>query len=72
LEQVTSSTVFEDDPQMISCLIPVVELENMTILQIMENSNLQNQVLGMSSRIAEFDDLTAYNQVLPHSALSSS
>lgn len=44
LEQVTSSAILEDNPKMISCFIPVVELEDMAILEIMENSNLKIRI----------------------------
>ena len=32
LQQISASTVLKDDPQMVACLIPIVELENVPIL----------------------------------------
>ena len=40
LEQVSTSAVLENDPQMVPCLVPVVKLENVAILQIVEYSDL--------------------------------
>ena len=44
LEQVTASAVFEDDPEVIARLIPVVELQYVSVLEIVENSNLKGNV----------------------------
>ena len=44
LEEITSSTVLKDDPEMVPGLIPVVEFENVSVLEIMEDSHLSNTI----------------------------
>jgi len=39
LEEVATSTVLEDDPEVIPGFIPVEEAEDMPVLQVVENSN---------------------------------
>ena len=38
--EIVATAVFEDDPQMVPRLIPVVKLENTLVFQIMKDSNL--------------------------------
>ena len=40
LVEVTSSTVLEDDPEMVPCFVPIVKLENMSVFQVMEYAHL--------------------------------
>lgn len=40
LEQVTTGAVLKNDPQMIPSLVPIVELENVPIFEVVEDSNL--------------------------------
>lgn len=40
LEQVTASTILKDDPQVVPGLVPVVELEDVPVFQIMKDANL--------------------------------
>jgi hypothetical protein len=37
LEEITSSTVLKNDPKMISGFVPVIELQDMPILETMED-----------------------------------
>jgi hypothetical protein len=46
LEKVTTSAVLKDYPQMVSSLIPVVEFEDMSVLQIVKDSHLYNKSQG--------------------------
>ena len=32
LEQITTGTIFKDDPEVIPCFVPIVELEDVAIL----------------------------------------
>ena len=41
LKQVATGTVLKNDPKMVSGLVPIVELENVSVLQVVEDSNLQ-------------------------------
>ena len=41
LKKVTSRTVLEDDPQVVSCLIPVEELEDVPVLEVVKDPNLK-------------------------------
>ena len=40
LEQITTSTILKNDPQMVPGLIPVVELEDVPVFQVVENTDL--------------------------------
>jgi hypothetical protein len=40
LEEITASTVLEDDPQVVACLVPVEELKHMPILEVVEDAHL--------------------------------
>lgn len=40
LKQVTARAVFEDDPEMVSRLIPVEELQDMSVLQVVKDTHL--------------------------------
>ena len=40
LEEITASAVLEDNPEVIACFIPVVEFEDVPVLQVMEDSHL--------------------------------
>ena len=40
LEQVAARAVLKDDPQMVPRLVPVVELEDVPVLQVVENAHL--------------------------------
>lgn len=46
LQKVTSSTIFENNPQMVSGFIPVVELEDVVVVQIVENTDLKKLDAG--------------------------
>lgn len=39
LEKVTSSTVLENDPEMVPCFIPVIEFQDMPIFKGVEHAN---------------------------------
>ena len=43
LKKVTPSAILEDDPQVIPRLIPIIELQDVSILQIVEDSHLQEK-----------------------------
>lgn len=40
LEQITAGAIFKDDPKMVTCLIPIKELEYMPIFEVVEYANL--------------------------------
>ena len=42
LKQVSTRTVLEDDPQVVPRLVPIVEFQNVPVLQIVEDFNLQD------------------------------
>ena len=44
LKQVATCAVLEDNPKMIPRFIPVVELQDVSVLQIVEDSHLVNSV----------------------------
>lgn len=49
LEEVTTSAVLKNDPQMIPRLVPVEEFQYMSVLQVVEYSNLHKE-LGVSEK----------------------
>ena len=56
LKQVATGTVLKNDPKMVSGLIPIVELENVSVLQVVEDSNLQtNNQSCISFNFKDYD-----------------
>ena len=41
LEKISSRAVLEDDPEVVARLVPIIELEDVAILQVVEDSNLK-------------------------------
>jgi hypothetical protein len=51
LEEITASAILKDDPQMIPCFVPVEELEDMPVFQIVKDADLKSLFLAISSEI---------------------
>lgn len=43
--EITTSTIFENDPKMIPRLVPIVELENVSVLQTVEDADFVQHLL---------------------------
>jgi hypothetical protein len=46
LEKIATCAILKDDPQVISRFVPVEEAEDMTVFEIVENSNLIQHLLA--------------------------
>lgn len=50
LEEVASCAVLEDDPQVIACLVPIEELKDVSVLEVVEDAHLLSVKVSHSPR----------------------